>query len=65
MLVRCSILLCLVLCHSRGTETELAKPVLGFVFDPANGLQPIHGIAGALTVGAPPAARLDRRPSLG
>src|SRR5882762_2852942 len=53
MLIRCSILLCLILCNSRGAETQLAKPVLGFFFDPANGLQPIQGIAGALTVGAP------------
>jgi hypothetical protein len=53
MLIRGSLLLFLVLCHSRGAETGLARPVLGFFFDPANGLQPIQGIAGALTIGTP------------
>lgn len=45
--------LCFLLCRSLAAENELAGPVLGFVFDPANGLQPILGVAGAATVGPP------------
>ena len=53
MPVRFSVALCFLLCRSLTAETELAGPILGFVYDPANGLQPILGIAGASTVGPP------------
>jgi hypothetical protein len=47
------LLLGFALLQSHAAETGLTGPVLGYVFDPANGLQPIRGISGALTVGAP------------
>jgi DNA-binding beta-propeller fold protein YncE len=53
MSIRSLALFCCILCHSRAAETELGGPLLGFFFDPANGLQPIQGLSGALTVGAP------------
>jgi len=45
--------LCFLLCPSLAAENELAGPVLGFVYDPANGLQPVLGVPGAATVGPP------------
>jgi hypothetical protein len=44
---------CCLSCHCLAAETELGGPILGFLFDPANGLQPVQGISGALTIGAP------------
>src|SRR5258706_5144504 len=52
MLVTRWLVLGYVLLQSLAAETRMAGPVIGFVFDPAIGLQPVQGISGALTVGA-------------
>lgn len=53
MLLRLLTALCFLLFQSVAAENELAGPVLGFVYDPANGLQPVLGVAGASTIGPP------------
>src|SRR3954452_16031513 len=53
MSIRFLAFFCCFLCHSPAAETELGGPLLGFFFDPTNGLQPIQGVSGALTVGEP------------
>src|SRR5436190_14681933 len=59
MSIRSLALFCCLLCHSSAAETELGGPVLGFFFDPSSGLQPIQGLSGALTVGAPADLQAD------
>ncbi|MEO7651070.1 MAG: hypothetical protein ABIZ80_11430 [Bryobacteraceae bacterium] len=39
--------------YARPAETGIRGSILGFVFDPAHGVQPIFGIAGAATIGPP------------
>jgi hypothetical protein len=54
MTFRPFIVTCFLLCQACPADTVgFAGSVLGFVFDPANGLQPILGITGAATIGAP------------
>jgi hypothetical protein len=54
MAFRLFILTCLFLCQARPAGTAgISGSVLGFFFDPANGLQPILGITGASIIGAP------------
>ena len=57
---RIVLLNCLLLCQAHTAETGISGSILGFVFDPANGVQPILGIAGSATIGAP----LDLRPEI-
>jgi DNA-binding beta-propeller fold protein YncE len=53
MSIRFLTALCFLVCRSFAAENELAGPVLGFVFDPADGLHSILGMAGASTLSPP------------
>src|SRR4051812_25116546 len=47
------ILLLLCLSRAYATEIGITGSILGYLFDPANGVQPILGIPGAATIGQP------------
>jgi hypothetical protein len=52
MTLRLLVFTCL-LCQARAAESGITGSVLGFLFDPANGIQPILGVPGAATIGPP------------
>src|SRR5215217_6109562 len=53
MSIRFLAVVSVLLCQCLAAESQLSGPVLGLVHDPANGLQPVVGVAGASTVGPP------------
>jgi len=53
MTYRVFTLLCICLCQGYAAEPGLTGSLLGYLFDPVNGVQPILGMPGAATIGAP------------
>jgi len=53
MTFRALFLACVFCTVARAAETGMGGSILGFIFDPANGVQPIIGLSGAATIGPP------------
>ena len=53
MMFRIVFLACVLGSLARTAETGIGGSILGFVFDPANGVQPILGVSGTATIGPP------------
>jgi hypothetical protein len=53
MTYRIVVLACVFVGHAFTADTGIGGSMLGYVFDPANGVQPLLGIAGSATIGPP------------